>query len=208
MPDQGHSIDAYLNRVRVGLRGLSSEDINEIIAELRSHISDKVAGGEEGGGDAVLSALGSPEELADQYITDHMLAQANVSRSPFRLLHSLSRWASLSRAGFFVLMFSVMGYFLGGLFALWAVLKPLHPQTAGLWISRDNTGDLAISLRLGFGNVPTVGREVLGWWVIPLGLVVGCGLIILTTRLAIWCAREYRRKNMLPKTSFLLSQQE
>ena len=86
------------------------------------------------GVDAALAALGSPEELASQYMTDNLLARAEVSRSPVQILRSLFRWASLSVAGFFVLLGSIVGYFLGAAFILVALLKPFHPHTAGLWI--------------------------------------------------------------------------
>jgi uncharacterized membrane protein len=35
-----------------------------------------------GGVDATLDSLGNPEELASQYLTDNLLARAEVSRSP------------------------------------------------------------------------------------------------------------------------------
>jgi Protein of unknown function (DUF1700) len=200
--DAQRKIEAYLNKMRGHLRGLSEEDTREIVEELRSHIVEKAAA--EGavtaaGVDAALAALGSPEELASAYVTDGLLARAEVSRSPFRVLDSLFRWASLSVAGFFVLLCSITGYFLGVVFILVAALKPFHPETAGLWVTRDNTGDLSFSLHLGFGYAPVVGHEVLGWWVVPIGLLAGCGLVILTTRFALWCARQYRRSRALPR---------
>ncbi len=194
-------IDAYLNRVRSRLRGLSAQTTGEILAELRSHITERaVVGGEltATSVDAALAALGSPEELAAEYATDELLARAEVSRSPVHLIESLFRWASLSVAGFFVLLGSVAGYFLGGAFILVAGLKPFHPETAGLWVSRDATGDVAFSLHLGFGSAQVGGREVLGWWVVPIGLLAGCGLVILTTRAALWCAHQYRRAHAKP----------
>jgi hypothetical protein len=45
---------------------------------------------------------------------------AEVRRSPFQILASLLRWASLSVAGFFVLVSSLIGYFLGVAFILCA----------------------------------------------------------------------------------------
>lgn len=199
-------IEAYLNHMRAHLRGLSEEDTREIVEELRSHIVEKAAA--EGavtaaGVDAALAALGNPEELASAYVTDGLLARAEVSRSPFRVLDSLFRWASLSVAGFFVLLGSITGYFLGSVFLLVAALKPFHPDTAGLWVFRDATGDRVFSLHMGFGSgpgsAPADAREVLGWWIVPLGLLVGCGLVILTTRFALWCARQYRRSRALPR---------
>ncbi len=200
--DAQQRIEAYLGRLRRRLRGMNDEDAREIVEELRSHITDKAAASGQvtaAGVDAALAGLGSPEELASQYMTDDLLARAESSRSPLRILESLFRWASLSVAGFLVLLGSIAGYFLGVVFFLCAALKPFHPHSAGLWILPDSAGDASISLRLGFGSAPAGGREVLGWWIVPLGLVVGCGLVMLTTRFALWCARQYRKSRVLPR---------
>jgi hypothetical protein len=196
-------IDAYLARLRTRLFGFNELEVDEIVKELRSHIEDKIAGnGTETvpGVDRVLATLGSPEALANEYITDNLLARAVASRSPLRILESLFRLASLSVAGFFVLFGSVMGYFLGAVLILVALLKPFHPQTAGLWVLRDSAGDAEISLRLGFGSVLVGGKEVLGWWIIPIGLLAGCAVVVLTTRFSVWCARQYRKSRPLPRS--------
>ena len=189
-------IEVYLNRLRGCLRGVGDEEMRDIVEELRSHILDKATANGElaaGGVDRALAALGRPEELASEYITDVALARAEVSRSPFRILASLFRWASLSVAGFFVLTGAVFGYFLGVVLVLCAVMKTFHPQNAGLWTYRDAAGDLVMSLRMGFGSVPEGGRDMLGWWIVPIGWSVGCALVMLTTHFAIWCARLYRK---------------
>lgn len=198
--DAQQRVETYLGRLRVRLRGINDLDVREIVEELRFHILDKAGVSGEvtaAGVDAALAALGSPEELASEYLTDSLLARAEVSRSPVQILESLFRWASLSVAGFFVLLGSILGYFFGVAFVLCALVKPFHPQTAGLWVFRDSTGNLVTSLRLGFGSPPVGGRDVLGWWIVPIGLVVGCGLLMLTTRFALWCARVYRRSHVL-----------
>jgi hypothetical protein len=193
--DAQATIEAYLNRVRGRLRGLSAEDKREILEELHSHIVDTAAssaGQTTLAVEAALASLGSPEDLAREYVTDELLSRAEVSRSPWHLLDSLFRWASMSLAGFVVLLGSITGYFLGAVFILVAALKPFHPETAGLWFSQDVTGDRTFSLRMGFGTVPAGMREVLGWWIVPIGLLVGLGLVIGTTQVALWCAQQYR----------------
>lgn len=193
-------VEGYLNEVRKGLRGLREEQLTEIIAELRSHILERAAGGGDltaEGVNAALRALGSPAELAREYATDEVLARAEISRTPLRLLDSLFGWATMSLAGFAVLIVTVIGYFFGFVFVTVAVLKPFHPATAGLWSLSDRPGDTELSLRMGFGTIPVSGHEVLGWWIVPLGLVVGCGLGIVTTRFALWCVRMYRRSRAL-----------
>jgi hypothetical protein len=188
-------MEAYLERLRDALRGVDEREVREIVGELRSHVLEKATDGDV---DTVLAALGNPEELAGRYLTDGLLARAEVSRSPVRLLRNLFRWASLSLAGFFVLLGTVVGYFVGGAFILVALCKPFHPQNAGLWTYRDAAGDLGISVRLGYGNAPGVGTDLLGWWIVPVGLLVGCGLVMLTTHCALWCVRLYRKSRALP----------
>jgi hypothetical protein len=199
--DAQRKIEAYLGRLQQTLRGMNGDDVREIVEELRSHITDKVAAGGEvtvAGVDAAIARLGTPEELASQYTTDDLLLRAEVSRSPLRILESLFRWASLSVAGFFVLMGTLLGYFLGATLALSALLKTIHPRTAGLWIIPSGPDDYELSLRMGFGAVPVGGRELLGWWIVPVGLFVGCGLVVLTTRFALWCVRRYRTSHLVP----------
>jgi hypothetical protein len=200
--DAQQTIETYLARLRARLRGISEQDVREIVEELRSHIVDKAGAGAEGvtaaGVSATLAALGSPEELASEYMTDNVLARAEISRSPVRILESLFRWASLSMAGFFAFLVSIVGYLLGASFVLCAVLKPVHPQSAGLWILPSGADDFMISLRLGFGGPPPGSRDLLGWWIVPIGLVMGCGLVMLTTQFGLWCVRQCRKSRSLP----------
>jgi hypothetical protein len=200
MTDDAQSrIDLYLKQVRKGLRGLPDDDARDIVEELRSHILDRA--GENGtlhleAVTSAIAALGAPEELAGQYVTDELLARAQVSRSPFLILNALFRWAGLSAAGALVLLGSVIGYFLAIVFAAVALLKPLHPHTAGLWALPDPPN--TYSIRLGFSAAPVGGHELLGWWIVPIGLFLGYGLFLLTTRFALWSVRQYRRSRGLP----------
>jgi uncharacterized membrane protein len=199
--DAQQKIEIYLGKLRGRLRGMNEGDVREIVEELRAHITDKTAANgvlTPAAVDGALSALGTPDELASQYLTDALLARAEITRSPVRILDGLFRWASLSVQGFFVLMCSIAGYFFGVVFLLCALLKPLHPQTAGLWAIPDGPNHYAMSLRLGFIGTPVAAREVLGLWIIPIGLVVGCGLVVLTTCFALWCVRHYRTSHVLP----------
>ena len=127
--DPQQLIEAYLVKLRMRLRGMNDEDVREIVQELRAHITDKANASEEvtaAAVDSALGALGSPEELASQYLTDALLSRAEISQSPIRILEGLFRWARLSIGGFFVMLGSIVGYFLGIVFLLCALLKPFH----------------------------------------------------------------------------------
>jgi hypothetical protein len=199
--EQQQKVEAYLAKLRGGLRGMNEHEVHEIIRELRAHIADKTV---VGGGaktstvNTTLDALGSPEALANQYLTVALLSRAEINRSPVRIMQGLFRWASLSIAGLLVMAASIVGYVLGGALMLSALLKLIHPRSAGLWAYPTSTGDLELSLRMGFGGPPIGARDVLGWWILPVGLLTGCGLVALTTRFALWCAGRYRQSRVLP----------
>jgi len=187
-------IKKYLQDVAAALRGLPAAQVRDIVEELRSHIVEKTS--EDitlTGVDSALAALGSPQDLASMYLADDLQVRALVSRSPFLILRSLARWASLSFAGFFVLLGSVVGYFMAASIVGCALLKPIHPHTAGLWRIPDASEPYSYSLRLGFDSVPPGSTDVLGWWIVPIGLAAGCGLFFLTAQFGLWSTRRLRR---------------
>ena len=195
-------VEKYLATVQKGLAGLRREETTDIVEELRSHILEKAAlQGETSSAaiDNVLAALGNPEDLAAEYMADDLLQRAASGFSPLLLLRGLFRWACLSAAGVFVLLGCTVGYLVGVSLMLCAVLKPLHPHTAGLWRLADQAN--SYSLRLGFGPVPPGGKELLGWWMVPVGLLLGGGLCLLTTQIAFWCVQQFRRSHTITPLS-------
>lgn len=126
------------------------------------------------------------------YVTENLALRAQRSPSPWLILRSLFRWAGLSVVGFFGLLGSFVGYFVSASFVLCALLKPFHPQTAGLWrIAME--GDTTYSLRLGFGAVPAGGIEILGWWIIPIGFAAAGAVFFCTSYFGLWCIRRFQR---------------
>lgn len=184
-------LDDYLGRLRSELRGLPDFQAAEIVEELRSHVRDSAGGGlAEAGVAAALERLGPPAELAAMYVAEDVFARAKASRSPWLILRSISRWARASLAGLLVLGASLVGYVLAASLVLAALAKPFAPDRAGLWRLQESSD--SFSLRLGFGSPPP-GHELLGWWIVPLGLLAGAGLFWLTTRLGLWCIHRFRR---------------
>jgi hypothetical protein len=189
-------IAAYLERLRAALRGLPEEQIRDIVEELRSHIADKLTGGTAA--EAALESLGGAEEIAGEYLSVQRAAalgeRALVKRSAILTLGSLLRYASLSVAGFFALLGSLCGYGLGLSLVGSALLKPLHPHTAGLWSVPAAEGGVGLSLRMGFGAAPAGGRDLLGWWIVPIGLVAGLMLFFGTLEFGLWCVEKFGRR--------------
>ena len=197
--DAQQKIDLYLGALSKCLRPLSAHDSTEIVDEIRSHILDSAASSGEitsAAVDRLLRAFGPPEELARKYLADDILERAQTTHSPFLMLAGLFRWATLSTIGFFVLLASLLSYFFSIALVWCAVLKPLHPHTAGLW-RLPSESDTVLSLRLGFESPPAGAVDLLGWWIVPLGLILGFGVFFLTTRLCAWSIRHFRNTRPL-----------
>jgi hypothetical protein len=73
---------------------------------------------------------------------------------------------------------SFLTCFVAGALTLCSITKLFVPDRAGLWQLSEG-----LSLRMGFGSTPPNGTEILGWWIVPLGLTSGVGLVLLTFRL-------------------------
>jgi hypothetical protein len=194
MPEMSDvKVELFLKQVRERLRGLGEDEISDILQELRSHILDRVKVTADLPKLAVATAiesLGSPEEIASEYMTAYLIARARVTRTPWAVFRVIVRWASLSVGGFIALIISVCGYSLGSIFLLCAILKPFDPEGVGLWIQRD---PFALSLLVGAPDQGSKAHEVLGWWIIPVGIIVAMGLLILTTKFGLWSVLRFQR---------------
>lgn len=69
--------------------------------------------------------------------------------------------------------------------------KPFAPDRVGLWVLPDPTGDLSLSL--GRHGTGAAGHDVLGWWIIPIGLAVGVACAVLTYRVDLRFIRQLAR---------------
>ena len=95
-------IEDYLDALRARLRGVKEEDVQEFIEELRCHIQDKSSAAGEmmpSAVEKVLTALGNPKELANEFRTNALLSKTEEIKSPIRILSILFRWAGFSVAG-------------------------------------------------------------------------------------------------------------
>jgi hypothetical protein len=187
------TINAYLLRVKEKLRDLPSAQVAEILTELRSHVLDSANLANGGMTDATmretLARLGPPEDLAEMYLTENLLETAGATRSPWLVMQTLFRLALHSAWALGIFFLSLTGYLFAIGFLVCAVAKPFNPTHVGLWWNTQSHTLVA------FGLIwpEPFDREVLGWWIIPVGLIL-CGLtFFLTTRFARWNIRRIRR---------------
>jgi hypothetical protein len=184
-------IDEYLGQLRAGLRKLPSDQVTDIVEEIRSHVLDTAGPREtmtEAGVRETLSRLGPASALASTYVTQNLLGEAARSRSPWMLLKSTFRWATLSLQGLFVFLGAVIGYSLAAIFSFCALAKPINPHRVGVWRVQDG-----FSLHMGLSHEVPPGQEVLGWWLVPLALIVSFILVLLTTEMGVRTIRRFQQ---------------
>jgi hypothetical protein len=184
-------LDHYLRELHAGLRGLSRGEAAEIVEELRSHVHDCAGGGEltDASVTAALKRLGRPQDLAARYLAEGMAGRALEGRALGRGMKAIIGWAFLCGAAVMVIFGALVGYALAATLCLCAIRKPFAPDRVGLWRLAEDSDTW--SLRLGFGRAPH-GTEFLGWWIVPLGLLLGVGLFMLTVRFGWWARQTLR----------------
>ena len=168
-------IDSYLTALRLHLGPLTIAEREEIVREIGAHIRDSA---EESGAsvETVLTRLGPAEELAAQYRDGLLIRQASRSHSPLVLLRASLRLATKGAFGILVFFLGLLGYAMGGGMVLTALLKPIFPANTGLWM---NDGRFVSSGSL-FPPPAPPAHEVLGMWYLPLALILGSLMLLLT----------------------------
>jgi hypothetical protein len=186
-------IENYLDRLDSALRGISSEEKQDILFEIRAHIVDSVAAAQnrDAAIDRVLRLLGSPQELAQRYNAERMLTRAGRSFSPLLLLHTTWHWAKLGMKGTVAFFVALFGYSIALGLTIAVILKPIMPSRVGLWWGN---GDLNV----GMVDHPGQMHELLGQWFVPVMVVVAFAFAVGTTQALRWLIR---KRAALPSAS-------
>ena len=185
-------INDYLARLRAALTGLTVSEREDIVEEIRMHIRER-SSDPQTTLEAVLAGLGPAEELAQQYRTGLLVQRARTSISPVVILRAALRWATMGVEGFIVFVIALIGYATGVAFLLLALMKPFFPAYTGLWVGPN---EFNFSFRMGatITNPASPVHEVLGWWLIPVCLVIGSLSFALTTKLLQFLMGRFRWK--------------
>jgi uncharacterized membrane protein len=191
-------IDDYLTRLRRALVDLPPEEVAGIVREIHGHIVERAESMDlvdDAALTRILGALGNAQDIGSLYQSRAMVARARTSGSPLLILMTTIRWAGMSLAGLVSCMFGVFGYVMGIGFFVTSVLKVFHPDRVGLWVG-PHRWDLSMGTLTAAEQSRDHAQEVLGWWLVPFGLIAGPLILIVTTLLLRWALRF-----AFPKTS-------
>ena len=158
------AVELYLMHLNAALPDLPRELRDEFLREIRAHIFEKLRA-QDAPVQAVLDALGDPEELARQFRAERGLVRSARSWSPWVLMRALARWGLGGVQGLLVFVLALFGYTLAACFYITAVLKPIFPRNIGFYLS-------AQGFTIAAWPAPG-GREILGPYFTVVAMVLG-----------------------------------
>jgi len=132
-------IQQYLVKVSAGLKQVDEFQKKEILAEIDSHLRERIeelrAGGDPHPVERAISGLGDAAALASQFVVEAQTKSGIQSYAPWTLVGKAARLARTGIKGLFIFLIGVFGYgfMIAGLVA--AGMKPFVPEM-GLWVGR------------------------------------------------------------------------
>lgn len=171
MSDLPSETETFLRKVRQGLGTLSTEEQDEIVKELRSHLLDRQAQGKAD----LLAGFESPEDLSSNLMAESAL-RGTLKRGAFwPMARAVASGARESVLGLLLLTPLIVLQLTGLISIAVAVLKPFVSIDLGLWVGPR-------SFYIGRWNGNPAVHEVLGWWGIPILIVSGVLLLWICNR--------------------------
>jgi hypothetical protein len=170
--------DNYIKRVKRVTNSLLTEDKNEVLLEINSHIYEGTQNTKnENEIDIllnVLDRLGEPEVVLKPLVADKKLAQATKSLNPIHIFKALilNIGNGIGYFIFSILYLSLFGFF----YAIY--IKIMNPKEVGLWF--ENGSMETLGTYKGFSPEDNV-VEVLGNWFIPIMLLCAISLFLIIT---------------------------
>lgn len=168
--------DNYINSIRNVLKPILDSDRQEVLMEFNSHIYEHLQDNKSKLEiDALLNAiekLGSPEEVLKPLIADKLLEKATKSFNPIQILKALllNITNGVSYIIFFLLYLSLGSF-------VFLIFAKLFNSNVGMYFKEGKFQ--AIGFIKGGSNY----QEVLGYWFIPVMILLTVTLFIIITLL-------------------------
>ena len=167
---------------------LPHDTARDAVREIDSHLRDRIAvvdatPNERAVLEKILSDLGPPLRVAQAYSVERTVDEAVITGKFFAIARAVWHVAMSGVTGFLVGFLALCGYMIGGAFVVLGSMKPFFPDQIGFWVNDDSAlKGFDLAWRMGLG--PGVRHEHLvgGYWIVPICLAAGFGLLFLTHR--------------------------
>lgn len=156
----------YISRVKNSVKSLNSDNQNETLLEINSHIYEALqAPAENETTDLlnVLQKLGSPEHFLKELVAEKKLEEAASSFNPLKILKALILNFG---NGFSYIVFFILYVLLAG-FIFMIYSKIVNPEQTGFFYTNATSWVLGISK-----NSNPHEKELLGYWFIPVMILL------------------------------------
>jgi hypothetical protein len=177
----GRIWNQYFRRVNRFSKSLDKDQLKELQLEIQDHLYESFKQ-ETGESEAVrllnaIDKIGDPEEYIKPMVTDMLLSSASRTLNPKTIIKGLYYNLFEGIRHLFVSLFFVLGYLIAITFGSMAILKLFFPKNVGFFVYK--SGGHAFGI---IGDPINVRTEILGYWIIPIGIVLSLLLYFLLTR--------------------------
>jgi amino acid transporter len=164
---------------------LPTDVVRDAVREIESHLRERVltadgAPNERVALEKILSELGPPLRVAQAYSAERIIDEAIMTGRVVPMLRAVWHLAASTFVGFGAALGVFVGYAAGFSLIAIAILKPIFPNNVGVWVRDNGNG---IPSRMGALFPAPAGEHVVGgYWVIPIALAMGLGILVLNHR--------------------------
>jgi hypothetical protein len=174
------TFSTYIRHLRWSLASLPADERDDIVAEARSHLQEKLDRGARI--EEAIDGLGAPEDFARAFITERAPLSALGSRDSLGLLAALAQRSIRNARTMSATAGCVVVWGFALVVCAVAAAKIFDPSHVGMWIG-------GRQFFLGAMDEPSRGHEVLGLWIFPIAFLVLFPARLTSRGLSVWALR-------------------
>jgi len=176
-------VNGYLFVLERSLKTFLPRDVvRDAVREIESHLRERVLAAthspdERAALERILTELGPPLRVAQAYSAERTIDEAVATGRIVPIVRAVGHLASTTIVGFFAALGLLVGYLSAFALLAIAVLKPIFPNNVGVQYVRG----FPVGVGAHFPREPGVELHG-GYGLIPVALVCGLGVFVLTQR--------------------------
>jgi uncharacterized membrane protein len=176
-------VNGYLFVLERSLQTFLPRDVvRDAVREIESHVRERIAAAdaapdERAALERILTELGPPQRVAQAYSAERTIDEAVTTGRFVPIVRAIWHLAATTVLGFFTGLLLFIGYVTSFGFVAIAVLKPIFPQNVGFQFIHGVPVGLSAHFPV---SADTDLRG--GYWIVPVALFCGLGILVGTHR--------------------------